>query len=217
MLWRHDRVSIEAMPDLTLRQIEGFNVASFEDNTPRADEVRETLVRVFMHAKRGELAPATPGAWLTVESARELGAAIAAPIAKQFAETAALMHQRFDEHGERIGKLESRIDQFTRSRRREISSAVRAEHVRAVRLFGGYCPCCAVTVIATEAELTGEFDHFFAAQAPDAAHTWMICKACHADFTYGRTERTARTPEFGAYQNRLKRLPGAQACLPGLA
>ena len=39
MLWRHDRVSIEAMPDLTLRQIEGFNVASFEDNTPRVRDL----------------------------------------------------------------------------------------------------------------------------------------------------------------------------------
>ena len=54
-----------------------------------------------------------------------------------------------------------------------------------------------------------EFDHFYASSSPDAEHTWLICKRCHAGLTTGRVPRDQREAEFRAYQSKRRRLEAA--------
>ena len=184
--------------------------------TERASDVRVALVSLASKVRRRELASATPSAGLSLEAARELGRSIVEPILAQYAQHAGRVDAKLDEHGTRLARLEASVDKVARGRRREITATTKAVHTRAVRLFGALCPCCAmVRVVDDEGRKvdSAQFDHFFAAQAPDIDHTWLICKGCHDDFTYSRVRRDERTSEFSGYQARRRRLPNAQLSL----
>jgi len=115
--------------------------------------------------------------------------------------------------------VEGKVDAFAayyRPPRLDITDSTKAEHVRALSLMGGRCPCCGRAKVLTEdgqRSPFADFDHFYQNSRRDAAHTWLICKICHKDFTTGRVARSDRTAEFAAYQNKRLRLPGAQPSL----
>lgn len=135
---------------------------------------------------------------------------------------------RFDGQDKALERVERRQDalaedlafvkQSLAARRRNISDAVKAQHVRDSRDLGGGCPCCRRAEVAV-VDMSGvkspfaDFDHFYANSMPDVNHTWLICKPCHSDLTTGRVPRDHRDSVFRAYQDQRRRLPGRQ---PGL-
>lgn len=113
-----------------------------------------------------------------------------------------------------VRSLEHTVSQIG-PRRRTIAGKVRSVHVQAVHLLGGRCPCCGMAILTDDdgRRMAGEFDHFYASNFPNADHTWLICKSCHDDLTTGVTSRTDAERQFHAYQDRRKRMPGAQMAL----
>ncbi len=84
------------------------------------------------------------------------------------------------------------IKGWLRNRPRKISDITKREHIDALGLlFGGMCPCgCGRVVVENGVKSPfAEFDHFYANSKADAAHTWLIHKICHSDFTFGRRDR----------------------------
>jgi hypothetical protein len=92
------------------------------------------------------------------------------------------------------------------SKRHQLSETTKREHVRITGLLGGRCPCCSlIEVVANGLKISGEFDHHHSNQLADLYHTWLICKSCHDDFTYGRVARTQRDRQFGNYQDHIQK------------
>lgn len=179
-----------------------------KSETPKAVETTKLLIRVFVQARKGLLAPATSAAVLTVDGIKLLARDIVEPVLSKMEQ----FHERTDR---RVGSIEGRLVKVEQAvgRRRELRIGTKDQHVRAERAFGGVCPCCGIEKVldAGGARLpSAQFDHFYSSQKPDVEHTWLICGRCHADFTYGRVARDQRTPEFAAYQSRRRRLPGGQ-------
>jgi len=119
-----------------------------------------------------------------------------------------------------LAPVEQRLTALERAqvRRRALSDATRREHISDIKALGGRCPGCnTAEVVSTDGVRSpfAEFDHFYANSQPDGAHTWLICKPCHADLTTGRVPREQREAEFRAYQSYRRRLPGRQQALFG--
>lgn len=110
-------------------------------------------------------------------------------------------------------KLRSMLAEFA-PRRREIPQSVRTEHTRTVRHQHGLCPCCLQAKIVVNGQVVGgEYDHYFSSSQPDAAHSWLVCSACHRELTEGRLDRDEVSCIFQAYQYRRRRLAGEQLAL----
>ena len=91
--------------------------------------------------------------------------------------------------------------------RRNFSGLSQAAIIRAVAAapFEGQCPCCSNARVLTEAGRPApgaEFDHAFHRSLNRPEHGWLVCRACHAELTYGGyLARVARMPEFRAFQD----------------
>lgn len=118
---------------------------------------------------------------------------------------------RFNRLDERLSTLEKRLPK----REKIISDATKQQHIDAVKFMGGRCPCCSKNELFISEPLSkhGQFDHFFTNQYPSVDYTWLICIECHDNFTRNRYTRDQYAPEFNAYHNRRRRLPGAQTRL----
>lgn len=132
---------------------------------------------------------------------------------------------RFSQQDVAIGRIEHRVDTLSEDmahvkhallhRRRNLTAETKRVHVEAIKSFGGRCPCCgeAEVVQGDQRSVFAEFDHFYANSQPSAEHTWLICRPCHTALSTGRVSRDQREAEFRAYQNKRRRLPGAQPSL----
>jgi len=142
---------------------------------------------------------------------------IVAPLAVRFDGTDRAI-ERVERRQDALAEDLAFVKQSLAARRRNISDAVKAQHVRDSRDLGGGCPCCRRAEVAV-VDMNGvkspfaDFDHFYANSMPDVNHTWLICKPCHSDLTTGRVPRDHRDSVFRAYQDQRRRLPGRQ---PGL-
>jgi prophage antirepressor-like protein len=133
--------------------------------------------------------------------------------------------QRFAGQDEALERVETRVTCLAEDvtfikkqivgRRRCLNLETKAEHVDAIRVMGGTCPCCGIAEIIenTRKSKFSDYDHFYQNSYPNADHTWLICKPCHSDLTYGRRPRDEVEPMFKSYQARRRRLPGRQALL----
>lgn len=112
-----------------------------------------------------------------------------------------------------IAQLKTRIP----NGRRNLKSTTKINHIDALRLLGGRCPCCGTAEVVANGEKSpfAEFDHFYASSRAGAEHTWLICKPCHTELTSGRVARDQRETVFKAYQDKRRRLPGRQPNLFG--
>lgn len=121
------------------------------------------------------------------------------------------IERRQDSMAEDLAAVKARI----LNGRKLLKGSTKAEHIDAVARMGGHCPCCrtAIVVIAGEKTSFADFDHFYQNSRPDADHTWLICRPCHNDLTFGRIPRDQREAEFRAYQQQRRRLPGRQISL----
>ena len=140
---------------------------------------------------------------------------IVAPLAVRFDHTDTAITEMKTE----IQKIPSLVaDEVRRQlpgQRKQLTKSTKADHIDAVWRMGGVCPCCGTSHLFDDDKLNrfSEFDHFYQNSAPSADHTWLICKPCHSDLTYGRVVRDARAAEFQAYQQKRRRLPGRQVHL----
>jgi hypothetical protein len=70
--------------------------------------------------------------------------------------------------------------------------------------FERHCPCCGREPVLTGAGRPApgaEFDHAFHRSLNRPEHGWLVCRACHAELTYGGyLVRFARVAEFRAFQ-----------------
>jgi uncharacterized coiled-coil protein SlyX len=116
-----------------------------------------------------------------------------------------------------VGEIADLKKQVSKGRR-NLTDKTKREHIDALALFGGKCPCCGTAQIICDdgtRSAFSQFDHFYDNQHPDAQHTWLICTPCHSDLTRSIASRTERRAEFDAYQNKRQRLPGRQIKLFG--
>ena len=108
---------------------------------------------------------------------------------------------------ERLGRIEFRIC----SGRKRISEVVKREHVDAIKLLGGRCPCCGLASVIDEngnKSAFAEFDHFYINSNPSVDATWLICKPDHKKLTTGVLARDQIDTQFRSYQEKRRRLPG---------
>jgi hypothetical protein len=126
---------------------------------------------------------------------------------------------RFDRAFLRIETMAEDITHLKRElryRRRNLSAATKRRHIADIQALGSRCPCCSIEAVldADGNRLQGsEYDHFFSSSYPGPEHTWLICKGCHAGFTFGRIARDQREAEFRAYQSKRRRLGGIDGVL----
>lgn len=133
---------------------------------------------------------------------------------------------RFDHQDQTIGKVEAKVEGIAQDvasikfrldhRRRNLTAETKREHVSAVQVLGGRCPCCGTAPVVDESGAKApfaEFDHFYQNSKPDPDHTWLICQPCHTKLTTGRVPRDKRNARFEAYQDKRRELPGRQAKL----
>jgi Rha family phage regulatory protein len=132
---------------------------------------------------------------------------------------------RFDGQDQAIERVETKVEAISRDvefvknhiikGRKNLLSATKTEHIQAVEMMGGRCPCCGRAEIVTNGKKSpfAEYDHFYENSRADIDHTWLICKPCHADLTTGRVLRRDREPEFRAYQAKRQRLRPQRAFL----
>jgi hypothetical protein len=94
-----------------------------------------------------------------------------------------------------------------KTKRQEIKPAVRLIHDQATTALGGMCPHCSKVLVSLNGVriAPAEYDHYVSSQLPDLKHSWLLCKACHLDYTTGRNPRLP-APTFEIYQLRLKAL-----------
>lgn len=110
---------------------------------------------------------------------------------------------------ERMADDVAHLRRELRYRRQHLNAATKRQHVWDIRRMGGRCPCCSSVDVVDAAgqRIAGsEFDHFFAVNRADPAHTWLICRSCHLGLTTGRVSRDQREAEFRAYQSKRRRL-----------
>jgi hypothetical protein len=119
------------------------------------------------------------------------------------------LHRRFDtvdRHAADQMFLTLSAQDLVLGKRRDFSGLSRAAIIRAVAAapFEGQCPCCSQAPVLTEAGQPApgaELDHFLHRSLNRPEHGWLICRACHAELTYGGyLVRFARMPEFRAFQ-----------------
>ena len=130
---------------------------------------------------------------------------------------------RFQGQDDAIGRVEKRVDDVANDvkflkdnlivgRRRNLTEGTKRQHIEAIKMMGGKCPCCRVSdvVEGEQRSAFSEFDHFWTNSNAGIDHTWLICKPCHTQLTTGKVSRDGRTTEFNAYQQLRRRLPGNQ-------
>lgn len=130
---------------------------------------------------------------------------------------------RFDGQDVAIERLEDRVDGIADDLahikfrvchgRRKISDATKREHVGALCLLGGRCPCCGIADVVDRNGTKlpfAEFDHFYENSNPNADATWLICKPDHRRLTTGELARHQVETQFRSYQEKRHRLPGRQ-------
>lgn len=165
-----------------------------------------------------------------MEAALRTGAPVAnADLQMAIRELVKPLSVRFDYQDREIGEVKGQVAALAQDMsdvkatllkitpRRDITKRVKEEHLDAIELMGGRCPCCSVSAIVLNGQASAfmEFDHFFARNRNALTETWPICKPCHSDFSSGRVSRSERQSAFDAYQGKLKRLPGKQITLFG--
>jgi len=110
------------------------------------------------------------------------------------------------------------LKHVTKPHPRSITKLTKEIHIAAITVMGGHCPCCGQSRVVDDKgnQLPfSEFDHFYQNSMPNAEHSWLICRPCHADLSTGRVPRHQREAEFRAYQQKRLRLPGVQPSLFG--
>jgi prophage antirepressor-like protein len=135
---------------------------------------------------------------------------------------------RFDGQDQAIERIEDRLDDVSTDvevikkavikgfgGRRRLSEATKRQHIHDVSELGGRCPCCSRAAVVVEGVKShfAEYDHFYQNSQADGAHTWLICKPCHSDFSNGRKLRDDYKDVFAAYQRQRRQLPGRQPTL----
>jgi hypothetical protein len=132
---------------------------------------------------------------------------------------------RFDGQDQTINRIESRLAGMSEdvatikarldSKRKYLTTETKRQHIATVTAFGGQCPCCSRADVKVDGAVStfAEFDHFYQNSLANVAATWLICKPCHSDLTTGRVDRHDREPDFRAYQEKRRRLPGQQITL----
>jgi hypothetical protein len=119
------------------------------------------------------------------------------------------LHSRFDTVDRHVADLMFLMlsaQDLVLGMRRNFSGLSQAAIIRAVAAapFEGQCPCCGREPVLTEAGRPApgaEFDHAFHRSLNRPEHGWLVCRACHAELTYGGyLARFARMAEFRAFQ-----------------
>jgi Rha family phage regulatory protein len=185
---------------------EGFIRLAMGFTGTRAAKLKELFISGYMAALRGDYS-----------GFQQIAAKVAEHDAALWKhETILEDHEQAIEQGKRATK--ELLDKLKGApKRRNLNAATRAGHVLAIHaIFAGRCPCCLEVVITKNESLisgAGEFDHFYANSKPNLEHTWLICIACHLNFTIGKWNRTDYRSEFDAYQVKLHRFFPRQGSL----
>jgi Rha family phage regulatory protein len=112
---------------------------------------------------------------------------------------------------QRVGIIDAKVDRLSEQvtsfaevanqHRRQIGEPVKALHRVVLQRQGWQCPCCRTT----QEPAAFEFDHFYRNSHADFAHSWPLCRQCHAGLTNNRITRGDVRSDFDAYHAFAKR------------
>lgn len=183
--------------------------------TDRADEVRLTLVNVFMAYKDGLLVPAEQTVDMSILDVqkRQIVAVVQQclfPLEKKVDTIQSTMEVGFKTVLTELrginGKMDVVVDDCYR-RRRDVAWEDQARAIDCLRhRRHGICPCCNVTEILNGDGLpNGDFqmDHFFGKHQAKLKEVWPVCAKCNSRLR-NSDFHDEHTPDFQAWQHVLE-------------
>ena len=108
---------------------------------------------------------------------------------------------------EQVSSIDEKVSAFVP--RRHLTESTKQQHISAITLLVGRCPCCGVSDVVIDGMVLGQFDHFYSRERSGFTETWLICLNCHRDMK----DRALFTSEFECYQKRAAAIEGGQLSL----
>jgi hypothetical protein len=174
--------------------------------TPRAEDVRFIMIRVFSRVVNGGISTASPIELKTLEVFAQVTAdRVVQPILRQQNEFQVQVFERMDRHEERLSGVEGAIVDVKKVvgyHRYDVIGKDKAIHICVCdKCMNGICPCCQSEKIVANGEKLPNlaFDHFYGRDKRKLKETWPVCTTCNQQLEIPDI-RASKLSNFQAYQ-----------------